>query len=204
MGQGGNFHGNAGFNNGRGGFAPGRSSNFVMGESSGSAGDERDNGNGQHFNADFGGEFGQFNRGSNFISNNRFSANPQYRPRNFASNGYNGQHRYGYNSGRSNYQHQRTNGGGNGGGNMDAGIQNVASLAGISPDLFKEAMQSVVAALTVAAQKGGAEAAPISAPSDVAPEAPQTGVPSVQQTQAMNTTSQQVPMQTDDGSLQKK
>ncbi|KAM0845740.1 hypothetical protein ACQ4PT_056147 [Festuca glaucescens] len=56
------LNGPSGFNSGRGGgYNSGRPGNFVAGESSGTA-DDRDHGQGQHFNADFESEFGQFNR----------------------------------------------------------------------------------------------------------------------------------------------
>ncbi|KAM0825526.1 hypothetical protein ACQ4PT_069493 [Festuca glaucescens] len=132
------------------GGASNRQSNFVAGESSGSA-DARD-GQGQAFQTEFGADFGHFNRGSNYSNYNRGGGNFQYRPRNFGSNNFNATNRN-YGGGRSNYNQFRNVGGGNNGSVNQMG----SNLAGISPDLLKEAMQGVVAALAAAAQKGGGE-----------------------------------------------
>ncbi|KAM0821679.1 hypothetical protein ACQ4PT_072039 [Festuca glaucescens] len=145
--------GGGGYNNRFFGGGNNRQSNFVAGESSGSA-DDRD-GQGQAFPTEFGADFGQFNRGSNYNSYNRNGGNFQYRPRNFGSNNFNANNRN-YNGGRPNYNQYRNNGGGNNGHVNQIGT----NLAGISPDLIKEAMQGVVAALAVAAQKGGGEGLP--------------------------------------------
>ncbi|KAM0870549.1 hypothetical protein ACQ4PT_039945 [Festuca glaucescens] len=61
--------GGGGYNNRFFGGGNNRQSNFVAGESSGSA-DDRD-GQGQAFPTEFGADFGQFNRGSNYNSYNR-------------------------------------------------------------------------------------------------------------------------------------
>jgi hypothetical protein len=53
------------------------------------------------------------------------------------------------------------------------GVHSGASLAGISSDLIKEAMQGVVAALAAEAQKGGVEGLPASALGDVVSAATQ-------------------------------
>ncbi|KAM0877943.1 hypothetical protein ACQ4PT_035173 [Festuca glaucescens] len=189
------FNGPSGFNTGRGGgFNSGHPGNFVAGESSGTAGDDRDHGQGQHFNADFGADFGQFNRGTNFNNYHRNGGNQQYCSRNYGNNSFNANNRYGYNCGRSNFNQYRNNGGGN----NDPGIQSGASLAGISPDLIKEAMQGVVAALAAAAQRGGAEGVPASVLGDAVSAATQSVAPVVQQSQSLVTGSQQAqPMQLD-------
>ncbi|KAM0879435.1 hypothetical protein ACQ4PT_034244 [Festuca glaucescens] len=142
--------GGGGYNNRFFGGGNNWQSNFVAGESSGSA-DNRD-GHGQAFPTEFGSDFGQFNRGSNYNNYNRNGGNLQYRPRNFGSNNFNANNRN-YNGGRSNYNQYRNSGGGNNG----PVNQIDTNLAGISPDLLKEAMQGVVAALAAAAQKGGGE-----------------------------------------------
>ncbi|KAM0913915.1 hypothetical protein ACQ4PT_011850 [Festuca glaucescens] len=75
------FNGPSAFNTGRGGgynnrfFGGdnGHPGNFLAGESSGTA-DDRDNGQGQPFPADFGSKFGHFNRGSNFNNYHRNGA----------------------------------------------------------------------------------------------------------------------------------
>jgi hypothetical protein len=146
-GHGAGFNGSSGFNAGRGGgFTSGRQGSFVVGEASGTAGDARDHGHGQYSNAEFGAEFGQFNRGMNYNNYHRNGVNQQYRPRQYGKNNFNGNNRYGYNGGRSNFNQYRNNGGSN----SDAGVQSGTNLAGISPDLIKEAMQGVVAALAAA------------------------------------------------------
>ncbi|KAM0854043.1 hypothetical protein ACQ4PT_050683 [Festuca glaucescens] len=195
------FNGPSGFNTGRGGgFNSGRPGNFVAGESSGTAGDDRDHGQGQHFNADFGADFGQFNRGTNFNNYHRNGGNQQYRSTNYGNNSFNANNRYGYNGGRSNFNLYRNNGGGN----SDPGIQSGASLAGISPDLIKEAMQGVVAALAAAAQRGGAEGVPASVLGDAVSAATQSVAPVVQQSQSLVTGSQQAqPMQLDAATVPK-
>ncbi|KAM0886797.1 hypothetical protein ACQ4PT_029469 [Festuca glaucescens] len=114
--------------------------------------DARDHGQGQQFSDEFGADFGQFNRGSNNSNFHRNGGNQQYRPRNYGNN-FNANYRYGYNGNRSNYNQYRNRGGGN----NDAGVQNSANMSGINPELLKEAMQGVVAALAAAAQRGGAE-----------------------------------------------
>ncbi|KAM0915235.1 hypothetical protein ACQ4PT_010998 [Festuca glaucescens] len=92
----------------------------------------------------------------------------------------------------------------NGGGNSDPGIQSGASLAGISPDLIKEAMQGVVAALAAAAQRGGAEGVPASVLGDAVSVATQSVAPVVQQSQSLVTGSQQAqPMQLDAATVPK-
>ncbi|KAM0903879.1 hypothetical protein ACQ4PT_018401 [Festuca glaucescens] len=187
-----------GYNNRFFGGGNGRQGNFVAGESSGMAGD-RDDGQGQSFPAEFGSNFGHFNRGSNFNNYNRNKGNQQYRPRNYGNNNFNSNNRNGYNGGRSNFNQYRKNGGGS----IDPVIQNGASLAGISPDLLKEAMQGVVAALAAAAQRGGAEGIPNSV-CDVAPTAGQSDAPVVQRPQALVPGPQQAqPMQLDSATLPK-
>ncbi|KAM0929766.1 hypothetical protein ACQ4PT_001388 [Festuca glaucescens] len=140
-------------------------------------------------NADFGADFGQFNKGMNYKNYHRNGGNQQYRPRNYGNNSFNANNRYGYNGGRSNFNQYRNNGGGN----SDAGVQSGASLAGISPDLIKEAMQGVVAALAAAAQKGGVEGVPASVLGDVVSAATQSVTPVVQPSQSLATGSQQAP-----------
>ncbi|KAM0872217.1 hypothetical protein ACQ4PT_038854 [Festuca glaucescens] len=185
------FGGSSGFSNhsnGRGAFS-GRPGNFVAGESSGTAGD--DHAHGQRFNGEFAAEVGQFNRGSNFNNYNRSGGNQQYRPRSYGNNNYYANNRYGYNGGRSNFNQNRSYGGGS----SDTGNQNNVSLAGINPDMIKEAVQGVVAALAAAAQRGGTET-PTSVLGDVVPAATQAAVPVMQQPQPLVTSSHQAqPMQ---------
>ncbi|KAM0838613.1 hypothetical protein ACQ4PT_060844 [Festuca glaucescens] len=201
------FNGPSAFNTGRGGgynnrfFGGdnGRPRNFVAGESNGTA-DDRDNGQGQPFPADFGSEFGHFNRGSNFNNYHRNGGNQQYRPRNYGNNNFNSNNRNGYNGGRSNFNQYRNSGGGS----FDLVIQNGASLAGINPDLLKEAMQGVVTALAATAQRGGAEGIPTSALAAAAPTAGQSVAPVVQQSQTLVPGPQQAqPMQLDSTTLPK-
>ncbi|KAM0847515.1 hypothetical protein ACQ4PT_054961 [Festuca glaucescens] len=205
--SGASFNGPSAFNTGRGGgynnrfFGGdnGRPGNFVAGESSGTA-DDRDNGQGQPFPADFGSEFGHFNRGSNFNNYHRNGGNQQYRPRNYGNNNFNSNNQNGYNGGRSNFNQYRNSGGGS----IDPVIQNGASLAGINPDLLKEAMQGVVAALAAAAQRGGAEGIPTSALAVAAPTVGQSVAPIVQQSQTLVPGPQQAqPMQLDSATLPK-
>jgi hypothetical protein len=73
------------------------------------------------------------------------------------------------------------------GGNNDYVVQNGAKLAGINPELLKEAMQGVVAALAVAAQGGGAEGVTPSALGAVVSAGAQADVPTVQQPQTTAT-----------------
>ncbi|KAM0838716.1 hypothetical protein ACQ4PT_060784 [Festuca glaucescens] len=187
-----------GYNNRFFGGGNGRQGNFVAGESSGTA-DDRDDGQGQSFPAEFGSDFSHFNRGSNFNNHNRNGGNQQYRPRNYGNNNFNSNNQNGYNGGRSNFNQYRNNGGGS----IDPVIQNGASLAGISPDLLKEAMQGVVATLAAAAQRGGAEGIPNSV-SIVAPTAGQSVAPVMQQPQALVPGPQQAqPMQLDSATLPK-
>ncbi|KAM0918778.1 hypothetical protein ACQ4PT_008624 [Festuca glaucescens] len=89
---------------------------------------------------------------SNYSNYNRNGGNYQHRARSYGSNNFNGGNRN-YNGGRVNFNQFRNNGVGNNGpvNPFDS------NLAGISPDLLKEAMQGVVAALAAAAQKGGGE-----------------------------------------------
>ncbi|KAM0823403.1 hypothetical protein ACQ4PT_070891 [Festuca glaucescens] len=195
--------GGGGYNNRYFGGGNSRQGNFVAGESSGTA-DDRDDGQGQSFPAEFGTDFGQFNRGSNYNNYNCNGGNYQYRPRNYGNNNFNSNNRNGYNGGRSNYNQNRNNGGGSNG----PVNQNGASLAGISPDLLKEAMQGVVAALAAAAQKGGVEGVPNPIEADRVPAVAQTAgqpvAPVVQQPQAVAPGTQQVqPMQLDTAALPK-
>ncbi|KAM0873722.1 hypothetical protein ACQ4PT_037883 [Festuca glaucescens] len=159
VGNGAGFNGPPPNNGGRGGggysnrFYGGgnnRQNNFVAGESSRAA--ENCDGQGQSFPMEFGNDFGQFNRGSNYSNYNRNGGNYQHRARNYGSNNFNGGNRN-YNGGRVNFNQFRNNGVGNNGpvNPFDS------NLAGISPDLLKEAMQGVLAALAAAAQKGGGE-----------------------------------------------
>jgi hypothetical protein len=85
----------------------------------------------------------------------------------------------------TNFNQQRNNGGGN----SDAGVQSGAGLAGITPDLFKEAMQGVVADLEAAAQKGGVEGMPTSVLGDVVSAVAQPVNPGAQQSQSAATDS---------------
>jgi hypothetical protein len=147
------------------------------------AGDERGHGQGQYSNAEFGEEFGQFNRGMNYNNYHRNGVNQQYRPRNYGNNTFNANNRYWYNGGRSNFNQYHNNGGGN----SDAGVQSGASLVGISPDLIKEVMQGVVAALAAATQKGGAEGLPASVLGDAVSVATQSVTRVVQQSQSLAT-----------------
>ncbi|KAM0857879.1 hypothetical protein ACQ4PT_048192 [Festuca glaucescens] len=199
-GQGVGFNGPAGSNAGQGGgFTAGRQGNFVVGEASGTAGDSRDQGHGQYSNTEFGGDFGQFNRGMNYNNHHRNKVNQQYRPRQYGNNNFSGNNRYGYNGGRSNFNQFRNNGGNN----NDAGVQYGSNLAGITPDLIKEAMQGVVAALAAAAQKGGVEGLSASV-LDAVSAATQSATPVVQQSQPVATGSQQVlPMQVDGETMPK-
>jgi hypothetical protein len=130
----------------------------------------------------------------NYNNYHRNGVNQQYRPRQYGKNNFNGNNRYGYNGGRSNFNQYRNNGGSN----SDAGVQSGTNLAGISPDLIKEAMQGVVAALAAATQKGGAEGLSASVLGDAVSAATQSATPVVQQSQFVATGSQQVlPMQVD-------
>ncbi|KAM0840518.1 hypothetical protein ACQ4PT_059606 [Festuca glaucescens] len=192
-GPGNGFGGQPGFSSGRGGgFPSGRQSSFVTGESSGTA-DARDHGQGQEFSDEFGADFGKFNRGSNNSIFHRNGGNQQYRPRNYGNN-FNANYRYGYNGNRSNYNQYRNSGGGN----NDAGVQNSANMAGINPELLKEAMQGVVAALAATAQRGGAEGVASSALGAVASAGAQMEAPAVQQPQTVAAGVQQTqPMQVD-------
>ncbi|KAM0919971.1 hypothetical protein ACQ4PT_007850 [Festuca glaucescens] len=191
QGPGNGFGGQQGFPSGRGGgYSSGRQ--FVAGESSGMA-DDRDHGQGQQFSTEFGTDFGQFNRGSNSGNFHRNGGNPQYRPRNYGNN-FNSNFRYGHNGNRSNHNQYRNTGGGN----NDTGNLNGANLAGINPELLKEAMQGVVAALAAAAQRGGAEGVAPSALGAVATAGAQLEVPAVQQPQTLPVGAQQSqPMQVD-------
>ncbi|KAM0907737.1 hypothetical protein ACQ4PT_015888 [Festuca glaucescens] len=182
-------NGQSGFAAGRGGgFAGGRQGNFFTGESSRTS-HEPNQAQGQHFSAGFSNDFGQFNRGSTSNSY-RNGNNQQYRPRPYGNSNYNASSRYGYN-GRANFNNNRHGGGGN----YDSVIQNSANFAGINPELLKEAMQGVVAALAAAAQKGGTEEVTpmglgtvVSGGAQVADPSvpqPQTTVSGVQQTHPM-------------------
>ncbi|KAM0928231.1 hypothetical protein ACQ4PT_002355 [Festuca glaucescens] len=181
-------NGQSGFSSGRGGgFSGGRQGNFVTGESSGTT-NESNHAQGQHFSADFGNDFGHFNRGSNSSNFYRNGSNQEYRPRSYGNNNYSAPSRYGYNGSRANFNNYRNGGGGN----NDYVIQNSANIAGINPELLKEAMQGVVAALAAAAQRGGTEEATpvglgavVSGGAQVADpivQQPQTTVTGVQQT----------------------
>jgi hypothetical protein len=125
--------GGGGYNNRFFGGVNNLQNNYVAGESSSTV-EDRD-GHGQAFSTEFGADFGQFNRGSNYNSYNRNGGNFQYRPRNFGSNNYNANNRN-YNGGRSNFNQYRNSGGGNNGPVNQIDI----NLAGISPDLLKEDM----------------------------------------------------------------
>ncbi|XP_051198130.1 uncharacterized protein [Lolium perenne] len=191
------FGGPSGFSNhgnGRGAFS-GRPGNFVTGESSGTAGE--DVAQGQRFNGEFAAEVGQFNRGSNFNNYNRPGGNQHYRPRSYGNNNYYANNRYGFNGGRSNFSQNRSYGGGS----SDTGNQNNGSLAGVNPDLFKEAIQGVVAAITAAAQKGGLEvptsASGVAVPATTQAAAPvqQPQVTGLQQVQPMQVETEIVPRQ---------
>jgi hypothetical protein len=104
--------GGGGYNNRFFGGGNNRQSNFVADESSGVA--DNSDGHGQGFPMEFGDDFGQFNRGSNYNSYNRNGGNYQYRPRNFGSNNFNAGNRN-YNGGRVNHNKYRNSGGGNNG-----------------------------------------------------------------------------------------
>jgi hypothetical protein len=162
----------------------------VTGESSGTT-DEPSHAQGQHFSAEFGNDFGHFNRGTDSTNFYRNGSNQQYRPRSYGNNNYSAPSRYGYNGNRANFNHYRNGGGGN----NDFVVQNSANIVGINPRLLKEAMQGVVAALAAEAQRCGAEEVTPAGLGVVVSEGaqvvdptipqPQTTVIGVQQTHAM-------------------
>jgi hypothetical protein len=115
----------------------------------------------------------------NYSNYHRNGINQQHRPRQYGNNNFSGNNRYGYNGGRANFNQYRNNAATN----NDAGVQNGTNIAGITPDLFKEAMQGVVAALTAAVQKEGVEGLSASVLGDAVSVATQSATPRVQQSQ---------------------